>query len=152
MKLAEALNLRADLQVRINNLRTRLSINARVQEGEKPAEDPAELLAELDGCIRQLEEIIYAINLTNSRTETEKGTLTMLLARRDCLRVKVSVYQDFCREASGTVDRMTRTEIKILSTVPVKEIQKTCDSLSKEYRELDVFIQSVNWTTELIGL
>ena len=76
----------------------------------------------------------------------------MLLARRDCLRVKVSVYQDFCREASGTVDRMTRTEIKILSTVPVKEIQKTCDSLSKEYRELDVFIQSVNWTTELIGL
>lgn len=151
MKLAEALNLRADLQERIRNIRTRLSNNAVIQEGETPAEEPAELLAELDSCIKQLEELICAINLTNARTETEKGSLTLLLARRDCLKEKLSAYQEFCYAASNTADRRTRTEIKVLSTVPVRELQKTCDKMSKEYRELDMFIQSANWTTELIA-
>jgi len=47
MKLAEALHLRADLQKRIAQLGDRLNNNARVQEGDEPAEDPAVLLAEL---------------------------------------------------------------------------------------------------------
>lgn len=34
MKLAEALNLRADLQRRVEQLRMRLAQNAKVQEGE----------------------------------------------------------------------------------------------------------------------
>ena len=40
MKLAEALSLRADLQKRISQLEVRLKNNARIQEGEEPAEDP----------------------------------------------------------------------------------------------------------------
>ena len=48
MKLAEALTLRADLQRRIAALRDRLKRNAKVQEGDTPAEDPAVLLRELD--------------------------------------------------------------------------------------------------------
>ena len=40
MKLAEALINRADLQRRMNALEIRLNNNARVQEGEVPAEDP----------------------------------------------------------------------------------------------------------------
>lgn len=150
MKIAEALNLRADIQERIRNIRARLSNNAVVQEGEKPAEEPSELLAELDGCIKQLEKLIYAINITNARTETEKGSLTRLLARRDCLRERLSAYQELCVEASHIADRRMRTEIKVLSTVPVRELQKTCDKMSKEFRELDMFIQSVNWTADLI--
>ena len=51
MKLAEALQERADLNRRIQQLQQRLTNNALVQEGETPAEDPAELLAELDGCV-----------------------------------------------------------------------------------------------------
>ena len=45
---------------------------------------------------------------------------------------------------------MTRTEIKIVSTVPVSELQKTVDSLSKELRTVDEKIQELNWTTELV--
>ena len=45
---------------------------------------------------------------------------------------------------------MTRTEIKIVSTVPVSEIQKTVDGLSKELRNVDEKIQELNWTTELV--
>ena len=50
MKLAEALILRADLQKRLEQLRQRLILNAQVQEGEQPAEDPESLLRELDEC------------------------------------------------------------------------------------------------------
>lgn len=45
---------------------------------------------------------------------------------------------------------MTRTEIKIVSTVPVPEIQKTVDGLAKELRNVDEKIQELNWTTELV--
>ena len=48
MKLAEALTLRGDLQKRAAQLQTRLHNNAKVQEGESPAEDPRQLLAELE--------------------------------------------------------------------------------------------------------
>ena len=45
---------------------------------------------------------------------------------------------------------MIRTEIKIVSTVPVTEIQKTVDGLAKELRNVDEKIQELNWTTELV--
>ena len=44
MKLAEALQERADLNRRIEQLRARIQTNALVQEGEKPAEDPQKLI------------------------------------------------------------------------------------------------------------
>ena len=48
MKLANALSQRAELQTRIHQLETRLYNNAQVQEGESPAEDPQDLLRELE--------------------------------------------------------------------------------------------------------
>ena len=54
MKLAEALQERADLNTKISELRSRLYDNAVVQEGEKPAEDPSELLSELDKAAERL--------------------------------------------------------------------------------------------------
>ena len=44
MKLAEALQERADLNRRIEQLRNRLENSALVQEGERPAEAPEVLL------------------------------------------------------------------------------------------------------------
>ena len=66
MKLAEALQERSDLQKRISQLERRLRDNARVQEGEKPAEDPVGLLRELDESVSRFEYLISAINKTNS--------------------------------------------------------------------------------------
>ena len=76
MKLAEALQERADLNRRIQQLQQRLGANAIVQEKEKPIEDPKLLLAELDRCVEALEDIISRINLTNCRTEVSGKTLT----------------------------------------------------------------------------
>ena len=108
MKLAEALQERADLNCRIQQLQQRLTNNALVQEGETPAEDPAELLAELDGCVGELERLIARINLTNCRVQVEGESLTALLARRDMLTVKLSSYRNLAQSASqlGHRDQM----------------------------------------------
>lgn len=47
MKLAEALQERADLQKRIDQLEARIQSSALVQEGETPPEDPLALAAPL---------------------------------------------------------------------------------------------------------
>ncbi len=71
MKLAEALSERSDIRTRISVLQSRLAANARVQEGERPAEDPKALMAELDALIAREEKLIARINLTNARTERQ---------------------------------------------------------------------------------
>ena len=93
MKLAQALSQRADLKKRIDQLESRLIQNAKVQEGEAPAEEPAQLMKELQGALRQMEELISRINLTNAATRTADGTLTELLARRDCMMLEVGIGQ-----------------------------------------------------------
>ncbi|MBR6382157.1 MAG: DIP1984 family protein [Lachnospiraceae bacterium] len=150
MKLATALSERADLQRRISELGGRLNRNARVQEGEKPSEDPMELLAELDADFIRLEELIARINKTNNETRSGDLTLTELIAKRDCLKQRISIMRSMLDCASEKVSRYSKTEIRILSTVPVAELQKTVDRLSKELRETDETIQGLNWTTELI--
>lgn len=149
MKLAEALQERADIQKRLSQLRGRLLNNAKVQEGEKPVENPAELLQEMDGMILRLEELILRINMTNSATMDNDETLTALLAKRECLQKKVGLMRDFLDRASELVERSAYTEIKVHSTVSVPEKRKELDALSKDLRSLDSRIQQLNWLTEL---
>ena len=42
------------------------------------------------------------------------------------------------------------SEIKMIATVNVSELQKTADIISKEIRTLDNLLQSTNWTVDLI--
>ena len=149
MKLAEALQERSDLSQRIAQLRSRLSMNATVQEGEKPAEDPVALLDELNRCIDQQEQLIAQINLVNSRTVVEGRTLTELLARRDSLNLRIEAYHGLINDASRLAQRAARTEIKILSAVDVPALQKEADRLSKDLRKVDNTIQETNWLTVL---
>lgn len=150
MKLATALSERADLQRRIAELGTRLNNNAKVQEGEKPSEDPAALLEELNRDFALLEQLIARINHTNNVTEWEGKTLTDHIARRDCIKQKISLMRSFLDCSSAKVNRYSKTEIKIISTIDVAEIQKEVDALSKELRITDETIQQLNWTTDLI--
>ena len=150
MKLATALSERSDIQKRLSELQERLNNNAKVQDGETTAEDPKELLKELDSLTEQLETLIYKINLTNSKTLIDGTELTLLLAKRDVLKQKIVMLRNFLNTASAKVDRYSRTEIKILSSVDVTKLQKQIDVLSKEYRTIDEKIQGANWTTELL--
>ncbi|WP_297995308.1 DIP1984 family protein [uncultured Clostridium sp.] len=150
MKLAEALNLRADVQKRIASLKERLIRNAKVQEGDVPAEDPVVLLKELDGNIIELEKLIKAINKTNSLTYIEGESITDIIAKRDALGLKLSVLRSFIDTASEKIDRYSNKEIKILSTINVSEKQEEVDKLSKEYRIIDTKLQGLNWTIDLV--
>ena len=150
MKLATALSERSDIQKRLSELQERLNNNAKVQDGETTAEDPKELLKELDSLTEQLETLIYKINLTNSKTMIDGTELTLLLAKRDVLKQKIVMLRNFLNTASAKVDRYSRTEIKILSSVDVTKLQNQIDALSKEYRTIDEKIQGANWTTELL--
>ena len=150
MKLAEALILRADLQKRIEQLKNRLKNNVMVQEGDEPSEDPEILLKEFEDCQFELTDIIKRINKTNNETMfNEKWTLADALAERDGLWEKRLVLSHVSEVASIKQDRYSRTEIKYISTVNVKELQKEIDKLSKEYREFDTKIQGLNWTIDL---
>ena len=150
MKLAEALQERADINNRIAELYPRLSNNAVVQEGEKPAEDPQELLAEIESCTARLAELIARINLTNCSVRVDGRTLTEMIAEKDALNVKINLYRSLIGAASNVAHRATRTEIKIKSTVDVSRLQKLADDYAKQLRMLDNRLQEANWMNELL--
>jgi len=150
MKLAEALVLRADQKKRIEQLRQRIIRNAKVQEGQKPAEDPDALIKELESISEELLGLIQRINKTNSNTEYEQGaSLADAIARRDILVLKNTIYRDLAQAATVTQDIRTKSEVKFIGTVKVSQIQERADELAKTHRELDTKIQEMNWKTEL---
>lgn len=150
MKLAEALIERADLQTRLSQLDARLHNNAKVQEGETPAEDPNDLLRELDQISARLEQLITAINLTNASVTDGGETLTALLARRDVLKSRVGALRNFLNAASSVVMRGSRSEVVIRSTVDVAALRREVDARAMELRKLDTRIQALNWTADLL--
>ncbi|MFU0506322.1 DIP1984 family protein [Pseudaminobacter sp. NGMCC 1.201702] len=150
MKLAEALVLRSDLAKRMEQIRARSLRNAKVQDGDSPAEDPSELMAEHDRLALELEVLIGRINRTNSSTAFGEGALTDALAKRDVLRQRQAAWRDLAAEA--TVSQMigTRSEVRFRSAVDVTKVQKTADDLAQELRKVDSGIQEANWLTKLI--
>ncbi len=87
MKLAEALALRSDASKRFEQLRSRAQANARYQEGEAPAEDARELVAEADRVLAELEDLISRINRTNSATRLDEDmTVSSRALRSHSLR------------------------------------------------------------------
>ena len=151
MKLAEALMKRADHQVKVEQLKKRIINNVKIQEGEKPSENPKELLKELDDTLQNLCEVIVKINKTNSSTMfDESRTIADVLAERDRIWAKRSALDKIIDASTIKQDRYSKSEIKFTRTLDISLIQKDIDMLSKEFRELDTKIQEKNWTTELI--
>ena len=103
MKLAEALSLRKDLEIRISKIKDRLENVVRVQEGDKPAEEPHELMDELDSCLSQLELLIYNINVSNMSIVADDGrSMTKLLAERDILKKRIDILRNTFNEATNS--------------------------------------------------
>jgi hypothetical protein len=149
MKLAEALVQRADIQKRVEQVKARLLRNAKVQEGEKPAEDPQALLTEYDAMTAELIQLIRRINVTNSGATVAGRSLTEALAARDVLKHRHRTYRDLADAASVSQFTMTRSEIRLKAAVSVPEIQQRADAIARELRELDSRIQETNWQLEL---
>ncbi len=151
MKLAEALILRADTKKRFEQVKQRLLSNAKVQEGDKPAERPEDLLKEMEKTAAEFQKLIKQINRTNSATEFSGGkTLTDSLAERDTLALRGNAYRALASAAVETEIRFGRSEIKFVRMVDAAKIQRQADEIAKKYRELDTKIQELNWKTDLV--
>lgn len=150
MKLAEALLLRADLQKRVEALRTRMLKNTVVQEGEEPSEDPNELLGQVESAIEQLRTLVFAVNEANYRSETAAGrTLTAALSDRDALVSRHAILTAVAASAVKPPDRYGVKEIRWVKTVDVGALQTEADDLARRIREVNAEIQSANWKVDL---
>lgn len=150
MKLAEGLMLRADLQRKVESLRTRLQQNALVQEGEEPSEKPAELIKELGGVLKQLEELILKINQANLQASVKKGlSLTAALAKRDVLVLRHAALTTLSQHCRARPTRYGSKEIRWVNTIDPAAVQKQLDKTSKDLRELNAAIQETNWKVVL---
>ena len=156
MKLAEALLLRADRNRTFEQLRVRIAASSRYQEGEPPAEDASELVQVARSVLDELERLIRDINRTNAATTLPDGrTVSDALAERDVLRLRYALASGAADSASGggqrgAMMRTTRSELKVITDVDVRELRREAADLARRTRELDAQIQQVNWTTELI--
>lgn len=150
MKLAEALQERADINHNIEQLKNRLNNNVLVKDGETTVEDPNKLKTELDNSIKRLQYLIARINQTNCETSIDGESITELIAQKDALSLKINIYKETAFLASQLLYRARNSEIKIKSAISVTDWQSEIDKMSKELRLLDNKLQENNWKTELI--
>ncbi len=67
--------------------------NLKVQEGDKPNEDPEVLLQEINVLTTEFESLVKHINRTNIASEFEQNvTMTDALTQRDALAMRRNVY------------------------------------------------------------
>ena len=151
MKLAEALLLRSELQKKFENLQNRIFANIKVQDNDKPLENPMTLTDEAFETSEQLCELIKKINNCNNTTKLPTGqTLSEAIVERDMLLKKRNLLASIASRALEKDYRLTHTEVKMNVVVSIETTQKQIDELSKQFRELDTQIQAINWTTELL--
>ena len=150
MKLAEALLLRADIQKKLESLKDRISKNTVVQEGEKPSENPIDLLKQSIAIIEHLRILILSINEANLRGQTNRNrSLTAALAERDSLIYRHSLVQSAANSATKPPERYGVKEIRWIKTVDVSALQKDADDLAKKIRDINAEIQSANWAIDI---
>ena len=151
MKLAEALAERSDCLNRIEEMKKRLIRSARVQEGDQPAEDTTELLAETERTFLRMLELVSAINRTNSKTAFDiQRLISDAIAERDVVGKRRDFLAGIAEAASTRQDRYSKSEVRFVATVSIGKLQTEMDRLAKRYRELDTRLQELNWKTELI--
>lgn len=152
MKLAEALLLRADVQKKLASLQTRAQKYTVVQEGERPAEDPNEMLRQIAAIADELRRLVFAINAANLQHTIAGGeTITAALARRDSLTLHHRALVGVVESCVKPVERYGAKEIRWVTTVDVPTLQRQVDDMAKQIRELNAAIQEAGWRVELAG-
>lgn len=150
MKLAEALNRRAALIEKSQQLRSRLKDCIKIQEGDEPTENVNQVIEELDQILDELRLLIYRINMTNANTFIDDRNITSLLAERDILSMRTKTLYESLKHLTEREERFGRMEIKYVRTVNANDFRKLHDQCAAQLRELDLKIQAIGWSTDLI--
>ena len=72
------------------------------------------------------------------------------LAKREALKNAHAVLMAAAQAATPEQQRYSRSEIKMLSALSVKELRQEADRLAQAARELDIQIQAANWANSLV--
>ncbi|MDD3588325.1 MAG: DIP1984 family protein [Thermoguttaceae bacterium] len=147
MKLAEALIRRAAIARAIPDRFSNWQCSLR---RSAPIKKPDVLLRQLNDLLNEQERLIMQINRTNCQPGATGKTPAELIARRESLSLKVSVLRSVYDAAQIDVTRYSNKEIKLVSTIEPKWLQKQIDRLSKELRETTLQLQQLNWECELL--
>lgn len=151
MKLGEALRMRSDNYKKIEELQVRAVANAQMQEGQEAADMPARLLEQIERLSAETLALVQRINRTNVVTRLPSGqTVADALAERDALLKLRKPFENVAQAASALQQRYMRSEIKVVRTIDPKGPRNKVDELSRRHRLLDVAVQEVNWTTDLL--
>ena len=151
MKLAAALVMRKEWRNKMNELATRIENNVVSQEGDEPLEDPNELLKQLQATHQDTVALVQAINRTNATVRMADGrTIADVLAERDGLFRMVRHLRDIADKAAVEQVRYSLTEIRQVSHIDVTRVQEEIDRMAEKARQLDLEIQELNWTTDLM--
>ncbi len=150
MKLAEALVLRRDTENKLYQVKSNLTGNAFIQEGDDISFDNQSLLEEFRQVSEDLSKLTVAINSRNNQTFIESVQLTMMeaLEKREEYRREHSLYTQLFNSISD-LSRYSHNEIRVIRTFEPADLTKKIDSVAKKIRELDVAIQQTNWLTDL---
>ncbi len=151
MKLAAALIMRKELRTKTEELATRIENNAISQEGDKPLEDPNELLVQLQETNQQLIGLIQAINQANTTVRMADGqTIAEGLAQRDGLYRMVGYLRMIADKAAVEQVRYSLREIRQVSHIDAAKLQADIDRMAETARQLDLAIQELNWATDIV--
>lgn len=105
--------------------------------------------------MENLTELIKSINKTNSQTKFgDEMTLADALTERGKLWKKRLILNDLAEVATVKHDRFSRSEVKYLSIIDIKETQKEVERLSKmkkleKYKQLYGKVLQYMWLEEM---
>ena len=151
MKLAAALAQRADIQKKLNQLQGRALTVIRVQEGDIPDENPESLIAEFERLSAELEVLIQKINHTNSVSKfNDELTIADAITQRDVLQKRQQFYSKLADASAARTDRYSHTEIRFVSSYPTAQLREKAEEAAIAYRFLDMKLQELNWSVELL--
>ena len=152
--LAEALNVRASLNIKLGDLRNRIDNNIYISNGNDPYEDAQELLNKAIEVSKELENLVNIINQTNNNTKFESeiysGTLSEALTHRDTLTQQIKTISQALDSIPSNKRSFfeDRTNGRVL--LSVSGLRERKDEFATKLRKLDTDIQKANWSTDLL--
>ena len=161
--LAEALASRKAALTKISELEGRIAAAALSYEGESaPDESAHELLGQLEGLCEEFENLSTRINLTNnsviirfdgramSMMEAVAFREALMLRSRGMKRIAETIDSAMGKGRYGYGGRRTKDELKQVVYLSGAALRKSSDVLAQQMERLNIAMQSVNWTTEVI--
>jgi vacuolar-type H+-ATPase subunit D/Vma8 len=162
MLLAEALASRKSALKKIGELETRIAASALSYEGEKPEDKSDDLIKEFEALVAEFEALSTRINRTNntvsiqffgksySMMEAVAMREAMLLQQRGWKRIAVAIETAQGKGRYGYGARRTKDDLKQVVHLSPAALRKSSDRFAQKLETLNVAMQQVNWTTELL--